>query len=69
MKLLQTLEGHTDRVWSLSWNLATGTAKTPLTSSPLAVAAKPFKSTNTIPQIDYQIPPLSLFNLFINNFF
>ncbi|XP_030926926.1 protein CIA1-like [Quercus lobata] len=30
LKLLQTLDGHTDRVWSLAWNPATGTAETPL---------------------------------------
>ena len=64
MKLLQTLKGHTDRVWSLAWNPAA--PPKPFSSSPLAVVTKPFKSTtnpiqfliiptltNTIPQIDY----------------
>lgn len=30
LKLLETLEGHGDRVWSLAWNPATGTSGTPL---------------------------------------
>lgn len=30
LKLLETLEGHSDRVWSLSWNPATGAAGVPL---------------------------------------
>ncbi|KAG6693703.1 hypothetical protein I3842_09G013600 [Carya illinoinensis] len=30
LKLLETLEGHSDRVWSLAWNPATGASGTPL---------------------------------------
>ncbi|KAJ6880105.1 hypothetical protein NC652_033441 [Populus alba x Populus x berolinensis] len=29
LKEIQTLEGHTDRVWSLVWNPATGTSNIP----------------------------------------
>jgi WD40 repeat protein len=30
LKLLDRLEGHSDRVWSLAWNPATGSAGVPL---------------------------------------
>ncbi|KAB2627840.1 cytosolic iron-sulfur protein assembly protein CIAO1-like protein [Pyrus ussuriensis x Pyrus communis] len=39
LREIRTLQGHTDRVWSLAWNPATGVAGIPLSFPSLPAAA------------------------------
>ncbi|KAM1115474.1 hypothetical protein TB2_038539 [Malus domestica] len=52
LREIQTLQGHTDRVWSLAWNPATGVARIPLSFLSLPAAAiRPFVIGNKTPPL------------------